>query len=148
MVEDSGSLYFISTFLFVVQIIFKQIYISRNFQTVILINILVVVLSMFLSKIFVFDLIDTYFFVESLLSLLLLVFSELVNVELTLDYLVIGTLFWMLGDIVFLDSNILNIHFSGDRADFFYFIGLVIYFYSFNNLGHNFLLIKEKYSLK
>jgi len=156
-------LFNLSDIFFIIQIVTKQISIIylrfpvKNFdilKNIILFNLFVLLTSIFTSKLTDNSVLDLFYFIESLFSMLIIlyfnffnnysyIFENLKNIEL----FYLAQVFWLIGDIFYSDLNLNNNYTLGDTSDLIYFIGLYFFIKSlsqFNlNLNLNLNIVKR-----
>jgi hypothetical protein len=105
-------------------------------------NIGILLLALFFSENLQLEsyLVDIYFVLESLLTVIFIVFcmKESFGEHIDLKYFMIGNLIWFIADILFLLETYSNTYFSGNLADFIYFVGLYFMLYSILIKNFNF----------
>lgn len=85
-----------------------------------------------------------YFFIfESLFTVVYLIFELKSKVKYLLDVkiFIIGSVIWLLGDILYLFENFLNYYRLGSLSDFTFFLGF--YFFMFSIFFKNYSLRRE-----
>ncbi len=148
--------FYLSDLFFLFQILLKQCFlIKTNFKynfleiikSLVSFNSLILVFSVIALNYFDYSLIDLYYFFESLLVLIILVYINIINRnffqnfrEIDLDYFFYGQLLWLVGDISYSESNLLNTYMIGDFTDLFFFVGFYFFIKSFRFYNFQFNL--------
>jgi len=100
---------------------------NLNFSKIISVNMGVLVLAVVFSNIISLDnfIYDFYFIFESIISIYFIYYYLFNNFSSHLDlkYFMIGNIFWLLGDCLFLFEFISGKYFIGNIPDFVYFVG-------------------------
>lgn len=131
-------------FLFIFQCFTKHYflrYLSINdkknkayFSTLFSINIGILLFALFFSSNFHLEsyILDIYFIIESLLTVIFIFYylKESFNLHIDLRYFLYGNLIWLVADILFLIENFTKTYFMGNVSDFIYYIGLYMMLYS------------------
>jgi len=140
-----------SDIFFIFQILLKQYFVVKSYypvgilesiKTIISINLLTVIVSILLGDYVGVYFLDLFYFLESLISMILLMFLNFYIIqasvnfsEFDLDLFILGQLFWLLGDILYSDFHLLNFDSFLDPSDIFFFIGFYFFIKSFNRLN-------------
>ena len=151
----------LSDLFFIFQIIIKQVSfsiiyhnlsINRLLRSILTFNLFVLLLSVILSKFSSIGVIDLFYFLESLISMIAIVYFNFCfnNIYLNsdfidVDFLFIGQVLWLVGDLFYSDFNLKNMYILGDISDLVYFAGFYFFVKSINSLGlrPNFNIVKR-----
>jgi hypothetical protein len=121
---------------------------NQAFSKIISINLGVLIIATAVSNIVSLNslLYDFYFIFESILSIFFIYYYLFQNYSSHLDlrYLLLGSLFWLVGDSLYLIEILSGVYFMGNISDFIYFVGFYLLLSSVIFKDFNF---KEKINL-